>query len=191
MAPSRSYIAPFPRPSSAPSARGTSRASSAARLRHILSAEVGIEVTPACEGSTRHCSAVDGGDHLEGTGRQSLSPWRRNLGVRPTSCTSRKSAWTPDGRRRDRWMPKLTRQQRAWGAKEKLDRLSAPALRELRMNLANVRAWMQSGQVVEKAVEVQKEEEPLGGPMGRGAGDLRPCEPTRGRGRGRGSGAPC
>lgn len=57
-------------------------------------------------------------------------------------------------------MPKLTRQQRAWGAKEKLDRLSAPALRELRMNLANVRAWMQSGQVVEKAVEVQKEEEP-------------------------------
>lgn len=49
-------------------------------------------------------------------------------------------------------MPKLTRQQRAWGAKEKLDRLSAPALRELRMNLANVRAWMQSAAVEEVGV---------------------------------------
>ncbi|CAL1127823.1 unnamed protein product [Cladocopium goreaui] len=74
--------------------------------------------------------------------RRSLSPWRRSLGVnrlavRPASCASRRSAWTTDGRRTDWRMPKLTRKQRARGAKEKLDQLCAPALRTLRLNLLN------------------------------------------------------
>lgn len=53
-------------------------------------------------------------------------------------------------------MPKLTRKQRACGAKEKLDRLSAPALRNLRLNLANVRAWM-----LPEQIEVKRPEEDI------------------------------
>lgn len=55
-------------------------------------------------------------------------------------------------------MPKLTRKQRARGAKEKLDQLCAPALRTLRLNLLNVRAWMQPEQI-EKGQAMPSEED--------------------------------
>ena len=88
------YIAPFPfRPSSAPS-RGASRGSSPARLR----------LGPRSPEPSRPCSAP---------GR--LSPWRR--GARAAS--PKRSAWSADGQRHDRRMPKLNRKQRAVGAKEK------------------------------------------------------------------------
>lgn len=57
-------------------------------------------------------------------------------------------------------MPKLTRKQRARGAKEKLDQLCAPALRTLRLNLLNVRAWMQPEQI-EKGRPMPSEEDDL------------------------------
>eukprot|EP00435_Cladocopium_sp_Y103_P029660 s965_g7.t1 len=123
----------------------------------LAKAGVGPEVPSSCPGS-RPCSAPK-------DVRRSLSPWRRSLGVnslavRPASCASRRSAWTTDGRRTDRRMPKLTRKQRARGAKEKLDQLCAPALRTLRLNLLNVRAWMQPEQI-EKGRPMPSEEDDL------------------------------
>lgn len=59
-------------------------------------------------------------------------------------------------------MPRLTRKQRARGAKAKLDQLCAPALRTLRLNLLNVRAWMQPEPMVGPASPAEATEAPEG-----------------------------